>query len=260
MSEATPKSSSFLKTLWHITMHKIKGESHEDRLESFYAGQADGYDSYRKKLLHGRREMFQSLAVNEGDVWVDLGAGTGENAEHLSDKLDRFSRVYQVDLCQPLLDVGKRRIADRGWTNVETVHADATKFEPAEGKVDLVTFSYSLTMIPDWFAAIDHAYDLLKPGGQIGVVDFYVSRKYPDEGMKKHSWFTRSFWPTFFGMDNVNPQRDHLPYLLKKFEVEQMLEEYGKVPLTPIIRAPYYYFIGRKPSDSPASEPPPATE
>ena len=35
-------------------------------------------------------------------------------------------------------------------------------------------------MIPDWFAAVDHAWRLLRPGGTIGVVDFYVGRKHPE--------------------------------------------------------------------------------
>jgi len=30
--------------------------------------------------------------------------------------------------------------------------------------------------IPDWFLAIDNALRILKPGGIIAVVDFYVSR------------------------------------------------------------------------------------
>ena len=31
-------------------------------------------------------------------------------------------------------------------------------------------FSYTLSMIPDWFAALENARRLLKPGGTIGVV------------------------------------------------------------------------------------------
>ena len=56
--------------------------------------------------------------------------------------------------------------------------------------MDVVTFSYSLTMIPDWFLAVDHAWRLLRPGGTIGVVDFYVSRKHPDPGWRRHPWST----------------------------------------------------------------------
>ena len=49
-----------------------------------------------------------------------------------------------------------------------------TTFEP-EGPADVVTFSYSLTMIPDWVRALEQAWALLKPGGTIGIVDFYVA-------------------------------------------------------------------------------------
>lgn len=236
-----------LKTLWHIAGHRVTGASHQERLESFYQGQASWYDSYRKNLLHGRQEMFSSLPVTDGGFWVDLGAGTGENAEHLKDQLSLFRQVYQVDLCQPLLDVAAKRIEAHGWTNVKPVHHDATTFVPPEGQVDLVTFSYSLTMIPDWFSAIDHAFHLLKPGGTLGVVDFYISRKYPAAGMVKHSWSTRTFWSTFFAFDNVFLTSEHLPYLMKKFEVQKLHEGRGKVPYMPFFRSPHYYVIAKKP-------------
>ncbi len=102
-------------------------------------------------------------------------------------------------------------------------------------------------MIPDWFSAIDNALRMLKPGGIIGVVDFYVSRKFPAEGMKRHSWFTRTFWPTWFATDNVFPSSEHLPYLQQRFETQSLREERCKIPYIPLIRMPYYTFVGRKP-------------
>ena len=60
--------------------------------------------------------------------------------------------------------------------------------------MDLVTFSYSLTMIPDWFAAIDNACALLANEGTLGVVDFYVARKHPEAGLRAHGWLQRTFW------------------------------------------------------------------
>ena len=52
-------------------------------------------------------------------------------------------------------------------------------------------------------------------GGLIGTVDFYVARKHPAEGMAKHSWLQRTFWPTWFMMDDVRLNMDHVPYLLR---------------------------------------------
>jgi S-adenosylmethionine-diacylgycerolhomoserine-N-methlytransferase len=119
-------------------------------------------------------------------------------------------------------------------------------WQPPEAPVDVVTFSYSLTMIPDWFAAIDNALQMLKPGGVLGVVDFYVARKVPAAGTARHGWWTRTFWPTWFAMDNVFPSADHLPFLQRHFDVLHFEEHRAKVPYIPVIRVPYYLFVGRK--------------
>lgn len=244
---STGSRPNHLKTLWHLTMSKVKGDSHQERLESFYDGQADGYDDFRKRLLHGREEMLQSIDYPEQGVWVDLGAGTGANAEFISETLPKLKSVYQVDLCSPLLEVANRRVSDRGWTNVKPTHGDATKFLPEEGYADVVTCSYSLTMIPDWFATIDNAIRMLKPGGTFGVVDFFVSRKYPQDGHVKHGWLPRTFWQTWFGLDNVFLNPDHIPYLTSQLETIKLEQRWGKVPYLPLMKAPHYIFLGRKP-------------
>ena len=251
---APPKGSVLndLKILWHMAVTGGRGKTHEERLENFYSGQASGYDAFRKRLLHGREELFASLPTVPGGVWVDMGAGTGENAENWGERLKDFSHAYLVDLSSSLLKVAEQRVAARGWTNVTPVHADATKFLPDEGLADIVTFSYSLTMIPDWFLAMDQALRMLKPGGLIGVVDFFVARKWPAEGLAKHRWSTRTMWPTWFANDNVFLNGDHIPYLQSRFETVSLKQHRGKVPYMPFVRAPYYQFVGRKPNETPS--------
>jgi len=253
MSASSSRSSDF-KVLWHLLAGRIRGNTHQERLESFYQGQADAYDSFRARLLHGRQKMISHLDVPTDSIWIDFGAGTGENAEHFGAQLQRFKKGYLVDLSPSLLEVAQARVAQRNWSQIVPTEADATLFTPPERQVDVVTFSYSLTMIPNWFAAIDNAYRLLKPGGLIGVVDFYVAQKHPAENMKQHSWFTRSFWPIWFANDNVFPCKDHLPCLQNKFETIQFEEHYGKIPYMPILRAPYYLFWGRKPETTNISD------
>ncbi len=234
------------QVIYHLLLKPVRGKNHAERMENFYQGQADAYDDFRKRLLQGREELFQTIALPEGGVWVDLGGGTGSNLEYLSHSIPKLKKAYVVDLASSLLKVARERFAKKGWTHVEAIEADATRWLPPEGGADIVTFSYSLTMIPDWFAAIENAQRMLKPGGKIGVVDFYVSRKHPAEGMTKHNWFTRSFWPVWFAGDNVFPSSEHLPYLSSHFENIWCQEKRAKVPYIPFIRAPYYQFIGRK--------------
>lgn len=238
-----------LKILYHLTLRPVRGKSHAERMENFYGAQAKGYDDFRKRLLKGRQELWDSVPTPENGVWVDMGGGTGSNIEYLESRIDQLKKVYVVDLSQSLLNVANDRFAKKGWTHAQGIQGDATKFQPEDGPVDVVTFSYSLTMIPDWFAAMENAYRMLKPGGLIAVVDFYVSRKFPADGLKKHGWFTRNFWPSWFAMDNVFPSPDHVPFLRQHFETVEFHELKCKIPYMPFMRMPYYRFVGRKADD-----------
>jgi len=238
--------ASDLRVLWHLLLSPIRGASHAERLNSFYAGQAADYDAFRARLLRGREELMQSLPSPAGGVWVDLGGGTGANLE-AAPWLADCRRVVVADLCQPLLEQCRERVARRGWKQVEPVLADVTTYDPGE-PVQLVTFSYSLTMIPDWYRAVERARAMLAPGGVLGVVDFYVSRKYVPEGRVRHGWLTRSVIPVWFATDNVHPSRDHVPYLESRFETVSLHESRAAIPYVPWLRAPYYRFVGRKPA------------
>ena len=237
-----------MKVLYHMLVKPVRGDSHAQRMESFYGGQAGAYDDFRRRLLKGREELFQALPKPAGGIWVDMGGGTGSNIENLAAEIGKLQKVYVVDLSESLLKVAADRFEKRGWTNATAIAADATKFQPPEGPADVVTFSYSLTMIPDWFAAIENALAMLKPGGHIGVVDFYVGRKYPAPGTKQHRWLARSLWQPWFATDNVFPSPDHLPFLRHHFEEVQLAEERNRMPYVPLLRTPYYRFIGRKKS------------
>ena len=241
---------SDMKILYHMLVKPVKGDSHAERMESFYGGQANAYDDFRKRLLKGREELWAEIPRPENGIWVDMGGGTGSNIENLADDISTLKKVYVVDLSESLLKVASERFKARGWDNAEAVVGDATKFRPPEGQVDVVTFSYSLTMIPDWFAAIENAYAMLKPGGLIGVADFYIGRKYAPEGMKKHRWLSRTIWQPWFATDNVFPSPDHIPFLRHHFEQELLVEERNRMPYVPLLRTPYYYFVGRKTGNS----------
>jgi S-adenosylmethionine-diacylgycerolhomoserine-N-methlytransferase len=190
--------------------------------------------------------MMRSLVVPPGARLLDLGGGTGSNIEHLGERISAFEKITIVDLCPSLLDAARKRIEHNGWANVDTALADVTSFDPPGGPVDLVTFSYSLTMIPDWFRALERARVLLKPGGMIGVVDFYVARKWPAEGMRRHSSLRRWFWRSWFASDNVFLSPDHLPWLTGHFQTVRLDECLGRVPYMLGLKAPYYIFLGRK--------------
>eukprot|EP00192_Tetraselmis_astigmatica_P018193 CAMPEP_0117657672 /NCGR_PEP_ID=MMETSP0804-20121206/5455_1 /TAXON_ID=1074897 /ORGANISM="Tetraselmis astigmatica, Strain CCMP880" /LENGTH=256 /DNA_ID=CAMNT_0005464141 /DNA_START=144 /DNA_END=914 /DNA_ORIENTATION=+ len=231
-----------LKTMW---FGSISGNEHQEVLESFYASQAHLYDGYRHRMLHGRKPMVSNMPVKKGDVWVDMGGGTGSNVEYFRECMDVFEKVVVVDLTPSLVKVAKQRVEENGWTGkVEVVEGDATDpllpGLPDSGTVDIVTFSYSLSMIPEWESALANAFRLLKPGGHLCVCDFTVD--------PARQWsIMQYFWKTLFASDHVHLNEEHRKVLEKKFVKERVDIGYGSFPYVPLLRCPYYYFIGRKP-------------
>jgi len=219
------------------------GGSHAERLAAFYAPQAERYDHFRDRLLHGREELMAMLPIRRGGHVVEMGGGTGRNAERLGPRMARLASYTIVDLCPPLLERARARAGAIPFLRVE--EGDATTWTPAHD-VDCVVFSYSLTMIPEWQRAIDNATAMLRPGGVVAVVDFYVGREHPAPGMARHGRWTRGFWPRWFRHDGVHLGPERLDYLRSRLATTFLAERFGEVPLLPGLRVPYYLFVGRR--------------
>lgn len=213
-------------------------------------------------------------------IWIDIGGGTGWNIEQMANFLDVpdfFRSVYVVDLSPSLCDIARHRFARLGWKNVKVVCQDARAFRvedheavpsddhrslvrvdsgeyAADGRkktlgAELVTISYALSMIPEYYSAIDSISSQLSPNGIVGVIDFYVqsrvefqSRNYVGGVIDRHCmWLSRVFWRTWFEIDRVNLEPARRDYLEYKFGT--ILNINARNHLLGV-RIPYYVWIG----------------
>ncbi|KAG9255882.1 uncharacterized protein F5Z01DRAFT_521906 [Emericellopsis atlantica] len=222
-------------------------------------------------------------------IWVDIGGGTGWNIEAMSQFVnvsEFFSSVYLVDFSPSLCEVARKRFERLGWDNVTVVCQDARKFRledyesgnalvhspmrspalsyfqkrPEHGGADLVTMSYSLSMIPDYYSVVDSVGSLLSPHGIMGVVDFYVQnqvdfsfRNYTGGLIDRHTnFFTRSFWRSWFDLDRVGLEPSRRDYLEYKYGTVLNLNARNKA----LGSIPYYIWVGcHKKPFSPSSLP-----
>ena len=218
-------------------------------MNAFYAPQAALYDSYRHRMLHGRSLMASCLPIKQGGIWVDVGGGTAFNLEYCAGVLSAFQRVYVVDVCDHLLAQADRRIKANGWKNVTTIQRDVcqagilTAEEAATG-CDLITFSYSLTMIPQWREALQAAYDMLRPGGIIAITDFTVLPS------AFQSPVMRTLFSRTFAIDGVRLSEQHRKELVDMFAPCVNEVRWGGFPYIPLLSCPYYVFVGRKPESA----------
>ncbi|KAI8150311.1 hypothetical protein BJV82DRAFT_586711 [Fennellomyces sp. T-0311] len=252
--------SCFLKPLGH------HGDA-QSRLESFYQGQAHIYDDSRGKLLRGRKTMLRLCAAQLKDqmangitarkpVWIDLGGGTGWNIEqmHAYFPIENFENVILVDLTPSLCKIARERFKQRGWNNVIVLCQDAANFEapfPVEGNTQLVTMSYSLSMMDNYFPIVDRVQSLLSPDGLYGVVDFYVSGKsnapaeaHSPQDNRQCSWLSRFFWHIWFDFDHINLSPGRRDYLEYKFDTVKSLSRRNHFVVPYMIQIPYYIWLG----------------
>jgi S-adenosylmethionine-diacylgycerolhomoserine-N-methlytransferase len=213
--------------------------SHAENLQAFYAPQATRYDSFREDMLHGRAELVSRLDIQPGYRMVELGGGTGRNIDFLGERLQSLASYELVDLCPALLDVARTRTASQPM--VKLVQADAASWRPAE-PVDIVLMSYSLTMMPDWTATLRNALLMLRPGGQIAVVDFHI----PSGMNRMHA----QFWRRWFSHDGVRLSDLHLRGLRVRTRETYSAEERGRLPyltaMSSMLHVPYYLYLGRR--------------
>ncbi|OAQ79360.1 betaine lipid synthase [Purpureocillium lilacinum] len=223
-------------------------------------------------------------------IWVDIGGGTGWNIEAMAQFVnvpEFFSSVYLVDFSPSLCEVARKRFQRLGWNNVTVVCEDARKFRledyesgmpvvqnplrspmlsyfkqqrPEHGGADLVTMSYSLSMIPDYYSVIDSTTSLLSPHGIMGVVDFYVQNKidfsfrnYTGGLVGRHvNTLSRVFWRAWFDFDRVGLEPSRRDYLEYKFGT--VLNMNGRNRTLGYI--PFYVWVGcHKKPFSPSSLP-----
>ncbi len=96
---------------------------------------------------------------------------------------------------------------------MEIVCQDALKFcQQHAGQADLITLSYSLSMLPNFHAMINSFASNLNPQGILAVVDFYVQSGIETHGrnflggvLNRHViWIGRLFWRAWFELDRVS--------------------------------------------------------
>ena len=147
------------------------GTSHAALMDEVYRGQRHIYDLTRKYYLFGRDTLIEGLAARPGMRVLEVACGTGRNLAKVG-KAWPGARLFGLDISSEMLKSARAALG----AEVRLGEGDACAFEPnallGEPAFERIVLSYSLSMIPDWEGALDHAAGQLADGGQLHVVDF----------------------------------------------------------------------------------------
>jgi S-adenosylmethionine-diacylgycerolhomoserine-N-methlytransferase len=205
--------------------------NHRHTMTRYYRIHSRIYDATRWMFLFGRSTLLEDLNIQRGETVLEIGCGTGTNLRAIAGTLQGTGRMIGVDCSAPMLHICKKRIARGGWVNAQLRDLEYGHRPVMTNGADVVIMSYVLSMIPAWKSAVACAYEELKPGGRIGVVDFCQ----PVKGR------ARRLFAKWLALNHVIIDRPYRETLACRFEPSLSVskDEFGGLWT-------YYRFVGRK--------------
>ena len=141
-------------------------------LRKAYARWAPVYDLvFGPVFERGRKIAIQAAeqvcGVAGGRI-LEVGVGTGISLPDYA----RTNRLVGVDISEPMLRKAQERVAEHRLSNVEALAVmDAAHLGFPDASFDVVVAQYVITAVPDPEATLDEFARVLKPGGEIVLVN-----------------------------------------------------------------------------------------
>src|SRR5260221_175343 len=131
-------------------------------------GSASVYDLVFGKVFDAGRQSTIVEADKIGGRILDVGVGTGLSLSDYS----RSTKLCGVDISEPMLRRALKRVRTLGLSNVETLAVmDAKNLAFKDCFFDAVVAQYVITAVPDPERTLDDFIRVLKPGGELILVN-----------------------------------------------------------------------------------------
>jgi demethylmenaquinone methyltransferase / 2-methoxy-6-polyprenyl-1,4-benzoquinol methylase len=157
---------------------KVPWAQKAERVRAVFSSVAGKYDLMNDLMSFGAHRLWKHFTLSltglrAGQHALDVAGGTGDLAVGLARQVGKTGHVVLSDINPDMLCAGRDRLIDAGLAgNVECVLADAERLPCADNSFDCVTIGFGLRNVTDKAAALRSMYRVLKPGGQLLVLEF----------------------------------------------------------------------------------------
>src|SRR5450755_4921890 len=148
------------------------------RVRGVFDSVADRYDLMNDLMSGGAHRLWKQFTLSltglrAGAQALDIAGGTRDLAAGLARQVGRSGLVVLADINGRMLQHGRDRLIDRALAaGLEYVQANAECLPFADSSFDCVTIAFGLRNVTDKAAALASMRRVLKPGGQLLVLEF----------------------------------------------------------------------------------------
>jgi demethylmenaquinone methyltransferase/2-methoxy-6-polyprenyl-1,4-benzoquinol methylase len=157
---------------------QVAAEEKARRVRGVFDSVASRYDLMNDLMSFGihrlwKRYTIEQTGLRPGDRALDVAGGTGDLSLGMARRVGAEGRVVLTDINAAMLARGRDRLLDEGASgNVSCCVADAERLPFADASFDCVTIGFGLRNVTDKAAALASMYRVLRPGGQLLVLEF----------------------------------------------------------------------------------------
>jgi len=172
----------------HFGFREVEVKEKANLVHEVFSSVAGKYDLMNDLMSLGvhrlwKRDFVANSGIRLGQSVLDLAGGTGDISALLSKLVGDRGRVVLTDINADMLELGRRRLEDRGISgNVEYALVNAEQLPFADGGFDAVTMAFGLRNVTDKDAALREMFRVLRPGGRALILEFSTVRA---AGLKK---------------------------------------------------------------------------
>jgi demethylmenaquinone methyltransferase / 2-methoxy-6-polyprenyl-1,4-benzoquinol methylase len=148
------------------------------RVRGVFDSVATRYDVMNDLMSGGAHRLWKSYTLSltglkSGDAALDVAGGTGDLSVGMAKQVGSSGFVVLTDINAAMLGVGRDRLIDKGVVgNVRYAQANAECLPFADRSFNCVTIAFGLRNVTDKAAALRSMRRVLKPGGQLLVLEF----------------------------------------------------------------------------------------
>jgi demethylmenaquinone methyltransferase/2-methoxy-6-polyprenyl-1,4-benzoquinol methylase len=157
---------------------EVPWEDKANHVRSVFDSVADRYDVMNDLMSLGVHRLWKRFTIararlGPGDAALDVAGGTGDLALGLAARVGPTGRVVLSDINHRMLARGRDRMLDEGVAgNVTCCVADAQRLPFPDRGFDCITIGFGLRNVTDKAAALAEFHRVLRPGGQLLVLEF----------------------------------------------------------------------------------------
>lgn len=207
------------------------GHVKEQAVQRMFTAIARFYDLNNSILSFGLHHRWKYLAVKHvpltrGGWAIDIGAGTGDLALLLDQRLGRQGHVVAADLNAAMLHQAVRKIARYDVIGrITCMRMNAERLAFRDASFDAVTAGFCIRNVGNLVGALAEIWRVLKPGGRFVCLEF--SRPLRPWLRRAYDWYSFTLLPrigTFVASDTTGVYC-YLPASIREFPDQEGLRE-----------------------------------